>query len=260
MRQHLVSGAVRLAGMVVAAVAGWQVGLALAGYPSGGGDAEPLRYVLLLTLAGGALGLLVTPYLTLVPLRRLWAAARGADAPTLLGAGVGLLIGLLAAALAAFPVSLLPDPFGRWLPTGVAVLLAWLGVTVGALRKDDVLRALDRTRRPTGSPTGSPTGRAPGGTATRAPATAAPALLLDTSAVVDGRVLPVRQHGFLAGDLAVPHFVLDELQLLADSSDPARRQRGRRGLDLLQRLQREANLIVLDADGTPSGAPSASSD
>ena len=138
--------------MVVAAVAGWQVGLALAGFPAGGGGAEPLRYVLLLTLAGGALGLLVTPYLTLVPLRRLWAAARGADAPTLLGAGVGLLTGLLAAALAAFPVSLLPDPFGRWLPTGVAVLLAWLGVTVGALRKDDVLRALDRARRPAGRP------------------------------------------------------------------------------------------------------------
>ena len=236
--------------MVVAAVAGWQVGLALAGYPPGGGGAEPLRYVLLLTLAGGALGLLVTPYLTLVPLRRLWAAARGADAPTLLGAGVGLLTGLLAAALAAFPVSLLPDPFGRWLPTGVAVLLAWLGVTVGALRKDDVLRALDRARRPTGSPAGT----APGGTAAHAPAPAAPALLLDTSAVVDGRVLPVRQHGFLAGDLAVPHFVLDELQLLADSSDPARRQRGRRGLDLLQRLQREADLSVLDADGAPSGS------
>jgi uncharacterized protein YacL len=240
--------------MVVAAVAGWRVGLALAGFPAGGGGGEPLRYVLLLTLAGGALGLLVTPYLTLVPLRRLWGAVRGADAPTLLGAGVGLLTGLLAAALAAFPISLLPDPFGRWLPTGVAVLLAWLGVTVGALRKDDALRALDRARRPAG--------RAPSGTP--APAPAAPALLLDTSAVVDGRVLAVRQHGFLPGDLAVPRLVLDELQHLADSPDPARRQRGRRGLELLQRLQREAGLRVLDVDGappegtppgTPTGAP-----
>jgi uncharacterized protein YacL len=231
--------------MVVAAVAGWRVGLALAGFPAGGEGGEPLRYVLLLTLAGGALGLLVTPYLTLVPLRRLWSAVRGADAPTLLGAGVGLLTGLLAAALAAFPISLLPDPFGRWLPTGVAVLLAWLGVTVGVLRKDDALRALDRARRPAG--------RAPGGTPSPAPA--APALLLDTSAVVDGRVLAVRQHGFLPGDLAVPRLVLDELQHLADSPDPARRQRGRRGLELLQRLQREAGLHVLDVDGTPPGAP-----
>ena len=233
--------------MVVAAVVGWQVGLALAGFPAGGGGAEPLRYVLLLTLAGGALGLLVTPYLTLVPLRRLWAAARGADAPTVLGAGVGLLTGLLAAALAAFPVSLLPDPFGRWLPTGVAVLLAWLGVTVGALRKDDVLRALDRARRPAG--------RVPAGTPALTPPPAAPLLLLDTSAVIDGRVLAVRQHGFLAGEMAVPRFVLDELQHLADSPDPARRQRGRRGLDLLQRLQREADLNVLDAAGAPPGTP-----
>ena len=47
--------------------------------------------------------------------------------------------------------------------------------------------------------------------------------------MIDGRVLAVRQHGFLAGDMAVPRFVLDELQLLADSPDPGRRQRGREG-------------------------------
>ena len=57
--------------------------------------------------------------------------------------------------------------------------------------------------------------------------------LLDTSAIVDGRVVAVRSSGFLGVELAVPRFVLEELQQLADSADPARRQRGRRGLELL---------------------------
>jgi uncharacterized protein YacL len=228
--------------MVVAATAGWRLGLALAGYPPGEAGvprpgAEPLRYVLLLSLAGGALGLLVTPYLTVVPLRRLWALAHGADAPTLIGAGFGLLVGLLAAALAAYPISLLPDPFGRWLPTGVALLLAWLGVAIGALRKDEVARAFGRGRWQAG-PAGRGEGRWTG-----------PALaVLDTSAIVDGRVVAVRHTGFLGGDLAVPRFVLEELQQLADSADPARRQRGRRGLQLLERLREETDLAVLDVD------------
>ena len=229
MRQHVVNAIARLVGMLLAGTAGWQLGLALAGSPSGGA----LRYVLLLTLAGAALGVLVTPYVTVVPLRRLWAVVRNADAQTLLGAGIGLLAGLLAAALAAVPVSLLPDPFGRWLPTGVALLLAWLGIAVGAQRRDEVIRAAGLTRRTAGAP--------------RPPAPA-PLALLDTSAIVDGRVVAVRASGFLWAELAVPRFVLDELQQLADSAEPNRRQRGRRGLEMLAQLQAGTGLSILDTD------------
>jgi uncharacterized protein YacL len=238
-RLRVVTAIARLAGMLLAGMAGWQVGLALAGPPGGtaGGDGGSLRYVLLLTLAGAALGLLVTPYLTVVPVRRLWAVVRNADAQTLLGAGIGLLAGLLAAALAAVPVSLLPDPFGRWLPTGVAVLLAWLGVTAGVQRKDDVLRATGLARR-------AGAGRG----ATPAPGQGTAVAVLDTSAIVDGRVVAVRSCGFLGAELAVPRFVLEELQQLADSADPNRRQRGRRGLELLAQLQSGAGLTVLDVD------------
>jgi uncharacterized protein YacL len=228
-RQHVVTAIARLVGMLLAGTAGWQLGLALAGSPSGGA----LRYVLLLTLAGAALGVLVTPYVTVVPLRRLWAVVRNADAQTLLGAGIGLLAGLLAAALAAVPVSLLPDPFGRWLPTGVALLLAWLGIAVGAQRRDEVIRAAGLTRRTAGAPR---------------PAAPAPLALLDTSAIVDGRVVAVRTSGFLWAELAVPRFVLEELQQLADSADPNRRQRGRRGLEMLAQLQAGTGLSILDTD------------
>jgi uncharacterized protein YacL len=259
-RQRVVFIVVRLAGMAVAGTAGWQLGSALASYPAaqpaGGGQA--LRYVLLLTVAGAALGLVVTPYLTVVPLRRLWAIVRSASADTLLGAGLGLLAGLLAAAMAAFPVSLLPDPFGRWLPTGVAVLLAWLGITVGAVRKDEVVRLLLPSRRGGGAPPES--GRAPGALdggvvgpvvgagGAQPPVASAAGILLDTSAIVDGRVVAIRESGFLRAGLAVPRFVLEELQSLADAADPQRRQRGRRGLDMLERLRREADLAVIDVD------------
>jgi uncharacterized protein YacL len=74
------------------------------------------------------------------------------------------------------------------------------------------------------------------------------AVLLDTSAIVDGRIVDVRRSGFIGGDLTVPRFVLEELQQLADSSDSQRRQRGRRGLDLLDRLRDEIGIDVLDAD------------
>jgi uncharacterized protein YacL len=77
---------------------------------------------------------------------------------------------------------------------------------------------------------------------------AAVGALLDTSAIVDGRVVAVYESGFLRAGLAVPRFVLEELQHLADSADPQRRQRGRRGLDLLERLRRGAELTVIDVD------------
>ncbi len=63
--------------------------------------------------------------------------------------------------------------------------------------------------------------------------------ILDTSVIIDGRVLEISRTGFLEGDLIVPSFVLDELRHIADSTDPLRRARGRRGLDMLRKMQEE---------------------
>ncbi|AXC10981.1 hypothetical protein ACPOL_1635 [Acidisarcina polymorpha] len=68
--------------------------------------------------------------------------------------------------------------------------------------------------------------------------------LLDTSAIIDGRIADMAETGFLEGTLAIPEFVLHELQMVADSSDGSKRQRGRRGLDILQRMQANAQLTV----------------
>jgi uncharacterized protein YacL len=67
-----------------------------------------------------------------------------------------------------------------------------------------------------------------------------PPVLLDTSVIIDGRIADISRTGFIGGEMLVPHFVLNELQHIADSSDVLRRNRGRRGLDMLRRLQEES--------------------
>jgi uncharacterized protein YacL len=72
--------------------------------------------------------------------------------------------------------------------------------------------------------------------------------ILDTNVIIDGRIYDVARTGFLEGNLYVPGFVLDELQYIADSHDPLRRQRGRRGLDVLRHMQSDFNLEVRTMD------------
>jgi uncharacterized protein YacL len=72
--------------------------------------------------------------------------------------------------------------------------------------------------------------------------------ILDTSVIIDGRIADVCETGFLDGTLVVPQFVLKELQLVADSSDSLKRNRGRRGLDILQKIQKMAGVHVMISD------------
>jgi len=97
----------------------------------------------------------------------------------------------------------------------------------------------------------------PGGSEKAAPGTVGPALngkavaakLLDTSVIIDGRIAEVCDTGFLEGTLFIPRFVLQELQRIADSSDPLKRNRGRRGLDILNRMQKsQVSVEVLELD------------
>lgn len=80
-------------------------------------------------------------------------------------------------------------------------------------------------------------------------------LIVDTNVIIDGRISPVCSTGFLSGSLVVPRFVLDELQRLADSADPIKRDRGRRGLDSLNQMQKSSSFAVTIHDSVDdSGA------
>jgi len=72
--------------------------------------------------------------------------------------------------------------------------------------------------------------------------------ILDTSVIIDGRISDICDTGFIEGELVIPSFVLKELQMIADSSDPLKRQRGRRGLDILQKLKKSSNVTVTISD------------
>ncbi len=82
-------------------------------------------------------------------------------------------------------------------------------------------------------------------------------LVVDTSILVDGRLLNLCQTGFLSSTLAIPRFVLEELQRLADSAEPLKRERGRRGLDLLNEMQRRPEMNITVSDFAPEEDPDA---
>ena len=146
-------------------------------------------------------------------------------AETLFSALIGLITGLLTAALLAFPLSLLPAPFGKILPFLGVLLFGYFGVAVFIMRQTDIANLL-------GGITPAVRMAAPGrGTPNRT-------ILLDTSVIIDGRVADIAKTGFLPGTLLIPRFVLNELQYIADSPDGLRRQRGRRGMEVLSELQK----------------------
>ncbi len=174
-----------------------------------------------------ATGFLLLPYLTVVPAGRLIRGVQAMSTAEFVAAVAGLVIGLLIALLLGLPLSILPDPYGHYLPIGISICfgLGMLGLTV-AKREDLVAAAeaaglLHRSERKNASAGGETL------------------VVVDTSAIIDGRIADIVDSGFLYHRLLIPHFVLEELQRIADSSDTQRRARGRRGLEILARLQKE---------------------
>jgi uncharacterized protein YacL len=170
-------------------------------------------------VAGGVLGRLIHN-----TMRRAERQLTKTSAATLLAGAVGgSALGLLSGLVGVPAVVLLPGDWG-WPVWG---LLVWIGIYEGfaiAMRRAEELLALaGLSTRPLVRAT--PYGRG------------ADAALVDTSAVIDGRLLTIARAGFLPSMLLVPRFVLDELQSIADAQDPLRRRKGQRGLDLLSALQ-----------------------
>ncbi len=223
----------RILGMVVFAfLFGWG-GTALAGAVGGSRQA----FQVLFGLVGVLIGLVSTPYVTIVPARRMLQAVRQIPMHRLFAVMVGLVIGLIIAALAAFPLSLLPDPFGQFLPMIGAAFFGYAGVAIMSFRQADVVNYL-RPRAGALLVRSSGDDRLVQGDG----------VLLDTSVIIDGRIADISRTGFICGPLIVPHFVLSELQHVADSSERLRRNRGRRGLELLNRLQRDSFVPIQITD------------
>ncbi|MBN1483126.1 MAG: PIN domain nuclease [Chloroflexia bacterium] len=220
---------VRILGMLLFGFLGLWIALGISGTPI---YAEDWRYIGSLGLAGAGLGLLLTPYITIVPMRWLRGWLRTVAIEDIIAAGLGLIAGLIVSALLALPISTLPDPLGQILPFIFSVLLSYIGAAIALVRKTEVFNLFSSRRSSSlGQQVFGPLG-----------------VLVDSSAIIDGRIADICQTGFVSGPLIVPRFVLRELQRIADSDDSLRRKRGRRGLDMLNRLQKEALITVRISD------------
>lgn len=217
----------RIVGMFVFAALGWRIGDTLAG---SSGDA--IRYIIVLALAGAALGLIITPWLTIRPYAWARQTIRQVPAQQLFAGTIGLMIGLIIAALSAFPLSFLPAPLGSILPFVSLIVFGYLGAWVMMMRERDFFTLL-----------GGRLGREG-----LARAATERLVLLDTSVIIDGRIADVSRTGFIDGTMIIPRFILQELQHIADSPDPLRRNRGRRGLEMLNKLQKESIVPIRISD------------
>jgi uncharacterized protein YacL len=224
----------RLVGMVVFAIMGGYLGVYLAQVLRGPID----MYGLLLGLVGALAGLVLTPFITTRPARALRALLGRLSAQTLLAGLIGMIAGLIVAALLAFPLSMLPEPLRSILPFLGVLLFSYLGIAVFVMRQNDIFSIM-RVNLP---------GRAQSGEDSNQPRDAGRTILLDTSVIIDGRIADIARTGFLVGTLLIPRFVLNELQYIADSPDSLRRQRGRRGMEVLSQLQKDPTIPVRISD------------
>lgn len=222
--------AIRLIGAVVAAMLGWQGGLIIVDSSSG----NYLLYLITIAAASFGIGLLITPYITLRPLS--WARSRVTSMPAqdVIAGAVGLVGGLITAALLSLPLSLLPWHLGSFLPVVASLVLGYFGATTMVTHRREVFQLV-------GLPREGGRGRG-GGDYSK--------VLVDTSAIIDGRIADIGRTGFISGTMVIPRFVLAELQQIADSPDAVRRNRGRRGLEMLNKLQKEslAPIEISDSD------------
>ena len=223
----------RLFGMLVVAFFGAYWGVTIA--PNVGG--VPAIYGTMFGLVGSLFGLILTPYLTTRPVRALRRLFLSASAETLTTGLVGLVVGLAIAALLTFPLSLLPTPFGRILPFIGVLIFSYFGISIFIMRQTDLFNVARQL---------SPGSTTPATGMETAPASRT--ILLDTSVIIDGRIADIAKTGFLTGTLLIPRFVLNELQYIADSADSLRRQRGRRGMEVLSELQKDATVPVKISD------------
>jgi len=220
----------RLLGAVVGAgvfaIAGQALAVAI--------DASVTAYVVIFGLLGILTGLILTPYVTTRPLRRIRARLSSMPPEQLGAILIGTFLGLVASALLSFPLATLPSPFGSIASVAAVVIFSYFFILIMMMRQRDLrdfLNSWRRTRTPASGP------------ATMAEQEAS-LILLDTSVIIDGRIADLSKTGFIRGTLLVPQFVLQELQHIADSADALRRNRGRRGLEVLRILQQDSPVPI----------------
>ncbi len=224
---------IQFTGALLGTLIGFALGLAL--LQRAGGLIEPANGPAFLTafvVASLLFGYLAIPYITIYPARRAVEALTEAGAGEFALGVSAIVVGLLMGVLIGVPLSQTGGALGSIGPPVVALFLAFLMLAATMLKRDVLLGAF--------------AGLLPGSRGRRA----TNRVVVDTSAVIDGRIVDIARTGFVLGALVVPRFVLDELQRIADSPDAMRRNRGRRGLEMLSALQKDPIATVEISEAT----------
>ncbi len=236
---------------LIFALLGWELGRQIAGVDTlKSFTLLSARIIVPAIVVSGLIGLVAAPWLTVRPANALRSSLRQIPTVQLMAATVGLAVGLTIAALLAYPLSLLPNPFGTVLPFVGVIVMGYLGVTMMVMRHREILTFF---RLQTDSQDRQDLPKLPLLDKDKSDSFTQ-MMLLDTSVIIDGRIADVADTGFLWAVLAVPRFILNELQYIADSAEVLRRNRGRRGLEVLDRLQQIENVEIEFLDQDPAEA------
>ncbi len=207
-----------------------------------------LRIMLGAMTGGGLIGFAITPLLHQAASRFgkfVDSGVRNISASGIIAGAVGMIVGLIIANLLAIPVALIPS-IGSYIGIALNVFFGVAGMIIGSHKREEIMSILAPLPR-SGDATRSAVAR---DRSLKSYVGKARPKILDTSVIIDGRIVDIADSGFVEGTLIIPGFVLEELQHIADSSDVLKRNRGRRGLDILNRMQKDGNISVQIVDRT----------
>ena len=200
---------------------------------------------------GGLIGFLASPYFIRC-LKRFsaWVEQQLGKMPIhdVIAGAIGLAIGLIIANLLGYSFAKIPI-VGDYIPVIFSIVFGYLGITITIKKRQELTGLFDFVPRfmkefAKMKEMRAGASQAPAGAAAVAPKEDKAYKLLDTSVIIDGRIADICDTGFIEGTLLIPVFVLEELQHIADSSDVLKRTRGRRGLDILQRIRQSTKVKV----------------
>jgi uncharacterized protein YacL len=204
---------------------------------------HPITMTVIIILLSACIGFILAPlfWFCIVKFGQLIEnKLQNTSVPDIIVSLVGLILGLLLANLIAMPMSRLPGGIGVYIAVLLNITLGYLGLRLFAKRKEDIWSVITNI----GDLRHKIPGRKHKNQTEPADFSLSSPKILDTSAIIDGRILDVAQTGFLEGTIVLPRFILAELQGVADSSDPLRRTRGRRGLSVVTELQKLRELSI----------------
>lgn len=198
-------------------------------------------------VVGAAVGFLLSPFF----IRKIKGFAVFVEAqlnkmPThdVIAGAIGLLIGLIIANLLGYAFSKIPV-VGEYIPVVFSIVLGYLGIHIMIKKRQELVSIFDFIPKFMKELVKMRETKQAAPKAVPATAEDKPCYkLLDTSVIIDGRIADICETGFLEGTLLIPVFVLEELQHIADSADALKRVRGRRGLDILQKIRQESRMKV----------------